>query len=447
MKRTKQNRYARVVELADSLDSGSSVHYARAGSTPASRTKKKDTASAVSFFFYFNRPRPPEPLSRISTNQANLSRAKSPRVLPLHAKIRSGKYYPSILRHFCCRAGSSLKYAPTDLRFAIYEVLCYTKFLNVKMLPQEKKRGESMSNHMPKGRKRNRGSYIFKYYARACVRRYFQDDVGRESASLAYYLLFSMFPLMLFFSMLLGYAHLNQYPIIASLYDFLPSEAASVVAAYLRHVSSIQLGPMMLAILFACLWFPMRATNSLITAIRKGMGKRPTPRGFLHNQLHLLLYAVFLMLAIVFSVLFMSLSNSVLDFLTATFSLPPLFTPLWRRFRGLVLAVLMLLVLYVFYLNGCDKRHPRFYEVCPGLFGAFAAWMILSNIFSHFTGNISVYSVIYGSISAIVVLMLWLYLTSTVLIMGAIFNQIMNETRKKYGSWKPPLPKEEMRGT
>ena len=77
--------------------------------------------------------------------------------------------------------------------------------------------------------------------------------------------------------MLLGYAHLNQYPIIASLYDFLPSEAASVVAAYLRHVSSIQLGPMMLAILFACLWFPMRATNSLITAIRKGMGKRPTP--------------------------------------------------------------------------------------------------------------------------------------------------------------------------
>ena len=131
-----------------------------------------------------------------------------------------------------------------------------------------------MSNHMPKGRKRNRGSYIFKYYARACVRRYFQDDVGRESASLAYYLLFSMFPLMLFFSMLLGYAHLNQYPIIASLYDFLPSEAASVVAAYLRHVSSIQLGPMMLAILFACLWFPMRATNSLITAIRKGMGKR-----------------------------------------------------------------------------------------------------------------------------------------------------------------------------
>ena len=46
-------QYARVVELADSLDSGSSVHYARAGSSPASRTKKKDTTFVVSFFLGF----------------------------------------------------------------------------------------------------------------------------------------------------------------------------------------------------------------------------------------------------------------------------------------------------------------------------------------------------------------------------------------------------------
>lgn len=293
--------------------------------------------------------------------------------------------------------------------------------------------------HAPK--KQGRGKYIFKYYARACVHRYFQDDVGRESAALAYYLLFSIFPLMIFFSMVIGYAHLNQYPIIVSLYDFLPEDAAGIIAEYLRHVSSMQFGPIVLVVLFFCLWFPMRATNSLITAIRKGMGRRQ-PQGFLRSQLRLLLYAVFLMVTIVFGVLFMVLSNSVLEFLTETFSLSMQFVYLWRRFRQLFLAILMFLVLYVFYLNGCEEHHPRFYQVCPGIFGAFAAWMILSNIFSHFAGNISVYSVIYGSISAIIVLMLWLYLTSTVLIMGAIFNQIMNETRKKYGSWKPPLPKE-----
>ncbi len=285
-----------------------------------------------------------------------------------------------------------------------------------------------------------RGNYIFKYYARACVQRYFQFDVGRESAALAYYLLFSIFPLMIFFSILLGYAHLNQSPIIAGLYEILPVEAAGIIAEYLHHVSSMQFGPVLLSVLFCCLWFPMRATNSLLTAMRKGIGRKPISHGFLRTQLRLLLYAVFLMVAILFGVLFMVLSNSVLELLSELFALSDVFVYIWRRFRLLFLAVLMFLVLYVFYLSGCEDRHPPFYQICPGIFGAFAAWMILSNVFSHMVGRISVYSVVYGSISAIIVLMLWLYLTSTVLIMGNVFNQIMNETRKRYGSWKPPAP-------
>ena len=51
-----------MVELADSLDSGSSVHYARAGSTPASRTIKKDICfQQMSFFLGFGRLSRPKP--------------------------------------------------------------------------------------------------------------------------------------------------------------------------------------------------------------------------------------------------------------------------------------------------------------------------------------------------------------------------------------------------
>ncbi len=216
-----------------------------------------------------------------------------------------------------------------------------------------------------------RGNYIFKYYARACVQRYFQFDVGRESAALAYYLLFSIFPLMIFFSILLGYAHLNQSPIIAGLYEILPVEAAGIIAEYLHHVSSMQFGPVLLSVLFCCLWFPMRATNSLLTAMRKGIGRKPISHGFLRTQLRLLLYAVFLMVAILFGVLFMVLSNSVLELLSELFALSDVFVYIWRRFRLLFLAVLMFLVLYVFYLSGCEDRHPPFYQICPGIFRRF----------------------------------------------------------------------------
>ena len=56
-----KTKYARVVELVDSLDSGSSVHCGRAGSSPASRTIR-DSCKAVSFFVRLGSPKGPKPL-------------------------------------------------------------------------------------------------------------------------------------------------------------------------------------------------------------------------------------------------------------------------------------------------------------------------------------------------------------------------------------------------
>ena len=294
---------------------------------------------------------------------------------------------------------------------------------------------------MKKDRCPGRGKYIFLYYARACIQRYFAQDVGRESAALAYYLLFSLFPVLIILSTFLSYSQLNEAPVIEWICNILPPEVAVLIGDYLQNLSQMQTAPLSLAAIFLCFWFPMRASNSLITSIRKGLASHPA-QGFLRLQLSLFFYAIFLMVTIWFAVMFMVLSNNMLDFLTEILPLPlPIeFVRVWRRFRVIILAILFFLVLYVFYRNGCEKRHPKFSEVCPGIFGAFSAWMLLSHFFSYFVGNITAYSMIYGSIRTIIVLMLWFYLTSTVFIMGAVFNQIMNDTRAKYGSWKPPFP-------
>ena len=91
---TTSYRYARVVELADSLDSGSSVHYGRAGSSPASRTKKKDTLSAC-LSFWVLRAVGPTPLRRFKCSaEVNSASAK---VLPA-AKHPHGALVPPARR-------------------------------------------------------------------------------------------------------------------------------------------------------------------------------------------------------------------------------------------------------------------------------------------------------------------------------------------------------------
>ena len=85
---------ARVVELADSLDSGSSVHYGRAGSSPASRTKKKDTLKAC-LSFWVLRAVGPTPLRRFKCSaEVNSASAK---VLPA-AKHPHGALVPPARR-------------------------------------------------------------------------------------------------------------------------------------------------------------------------------------------------------------------------------------------------------------------------------------------------------------------------------------------------------------
>ena len=61
------------------------------------------------------------------------------------------------------------------------------------------------------------------------------------------------------------------------------------------------------------------------------------------------------------------------------------------------------------------------------------AWMVLSLLFSLYVENAANYSVIYGSIGAIIVLLLWLYLSATMMIMGAEFNSVLMEMKTARG--------------
>ena len=72
--------YARVVELADSLDSGSSVHYARAGSSPASRTRQKETCFDTSLFVWYR--------GFAASRSNSLGRESPPFPNPTHANLK-----------------------------------------------------------------------------------------------------------------------------------------------------------------------------------------------------------------------------------------------------------------------------------------------------------------------------------------------------------------------
>ncbi|MEG0779774.1 MAG: YihY/virulence factor BrkB family protein [Oscillospiraceae bacterium] len=263
------------------------------------------------------------------------------------------------------------------------------------------------------------------------IQRYYQHDVARESAALAYYLLFTLFPFLIFLSSLLGLLHLDITGILAGLAEVMPRDVLEFIEVYLTYVSETSSPQMMVFGLVFSVYFPMRATNSLMRSVRKAYHLGP-PAHAVRHMLKTLLYTVFLFLTIGAALILLVVSRSVLLFLVEHVALPRLVADLWTALRFPAIAVLMSFALCLLYAMAQDRRQPA-RNILPGVCGSLTVWLVLSAGFSFYVENFANYSVIYGSIGAVIVLMIWLYMSATTLVIGAEFNGMLISLRKESG--------------
>ena len=78
------------------------------------------------------------------------------------------------------------------------------------------------------------------------------------------------------------------------------------------------------------------------------------------------------------------------------------------------------------YALSMDKR-PPIKQILPGIIAALISWMIVSIGFSFYVEDFAHYSLIYGTMGAMIVLLMWLYMTALVLILGAELNAALAE--------------------
>ena len=257
------------------------------------------------------------------------------------------------------------------------------------------------------------------------VRRYNFHDVGQQSAAMAYYLLFTIFPMLIFISSLLGVLNLNVEAVRSVLSRVLPKAVLNLGETYLQYVSNTASTTILWFSLVFSIYFPMRAVNCLVRCVRRAYGLR-RPERPLRYQLRLLLFTLYLIIVIVATLALITLGERVLLFFIGHLDLPQGVLRVWNSLRFVILALLLFATLGILYAMSQDRRQPALYIV-PGTLCALVAWMLLSMGFSFYVENFANYSVIYGTLGAVVVLLIWLYLSATTLIMGAEVNGMIQE--------------------
>lgn len=263
---------------------------------------------------------------------------------------------------------------------------------------------------------------------------FFDHSVSKNAAALAYYLLFALFPLLIFFSNLLGNLDFDIFSIVHTLDRFLPDAVVNIVESYLEYVSLNSSRTLMWFSLVFSVWFPLRAVKGLMDDVRRAY-ELPLPKNPFKYFIRQFIFTVVFLCVLILTFVLSTVGERLLFFLDRIipeniFSISDSYIVLWQYLRFIIIALLMLGAIGILYLVSLDKRQ-KLKTVLPGILSAAVFWVILSIGFSYYVENFANYSVIYGTLGAIIVLLIWLYMTALILILGAELNSAIDKVQKE----------------
>lgn len=243
---------------------------------------------------------------------------------------------------------------------------------------------------------------------RSLIRRFSGHRVLSQSAQLAFYLLLSFFPCLIILTRFAGHQAVLD-TLLGILSTLLPSAAADLVRENLSLIGQTPLLPTGIVLL---VYAASRGITTLLYAASTAYSLPETRPFFLRFLLRFLLLPAILLLGIAAAVFLLILGQ-----------LFPPFRTFLREPLSLVIGSGGFAAL--FYLLP-PKRIP-FRRHLIGAFFAAAAGIVSSRVFAIFTEFSQTYSAYYGNISGVIMLLLWLYLTSAVIILGMELNAAIYE--------------------
>lgn len=252
---------------------------------------------------------------------------------------------------------------------------------------------------------------------------FIKKEIGRRSAGLTYYLVFAIFPFMISIISILGSLHLPMISLKGDVAAFLPADVITLLNITIVHMTYASNGAILTFGLVFTLWFPFRAVKNMTAEVADIYEDPPSRK----HLLRVFFLYVIILVSIPLMVFLLILGENVLDFISGFLPITREFITHWNKFRFIPMSIaLMLLTSAVYVLSPASR--PGWRYVVPGAVLSAAAWMAFSIFFAYYVNNMGHYSVIYGSIGAIIVFLMWLNWSMTALLFGAVFNQALRSS-------------------
>lgn len=262
----------------------------------------------------------------------------------------------------------------------------------------------------------------FVWVIRQLITRYFSEGVSQASAELSYFLLFSFCPIVMFVTSVFAQIDVSEQT-ISTFTQLLPESVQAVIEGYMEYLTAQpSISPMMIGTALT-IYFLSRAVRSLMRTVNAIYRVR-TRRGTVYQVILSVAFTCGFLLSIIGTLALVVFGRTAFRVLRQWFPVPELVTSAFES-AALPLAISMMFLFVLLVNRLVPNIRLTCRQVLPGALFSFVSWITISVAFSFYVDNIARYSLLYGSLGAIIVLMLWLYLTSVTLLLGPVLNHIL----------------------
>ncbi len=269
--------------------------------------------------------------------------------------------------------------------------------------------------------------------AKKVYEKFVAEEVTTNAAQVAFYFIFALFPLLLvllnIIGLFLGAAEGIKEELFAALQQVAPPSAMTLVQDTINEITNEGGGGKLTFGVVLALWSASAGVDNIRIALNDVYDLEETRPWWKYKLVSVLLtlgiaLLIFLALGIVFY------GGQFLNLLVSPLGLEISSTFILTAFSIGIVGIALVLSFALLY-NFAPNHDPwEWHWITPGAITAIVLWVILSLGFRLYLEYFDSYSKTYGSLGAIIVLLLWLYLTAMVILIGGIVNSVVEKIAK-----------------
>ncbi len=255
-----------------------------------------------------------------------------------------------------------------------------------------------------------------KQFAIDMIKRMKKHDINSYAAQCAYYLLLAFFPFIIIIIMAITTMGVNSQKIIEVILNLFPSGTSNLIKDYLIYSTDISTS-VFSPLLITTLLISSNAVGALIKAFNKAFDLKEK-RGYFKKKFISILFIIITVSVFTLLLMISALGIKILNHFSDYLNLPRISTSFFEA----LLFIINFLIYFsfigcIYYILPAKKLSIK--KILPGTLFATPTLAVMTNLFGFVVHNFTKYSLVYGSLTSIVMLLIWMYISSAILIVGA----------------------------